>query len=159
MLTSNGLHIAIVKQIVHKYEIDLFKNIIMDEYIDPQKDVMPVPLYLDEVIAKDYSEDANAAITGSIKLISTLSKHDGAVLMTPDFSVYGFGVEITTNEIPNKIVSVKKSRGSVRKAKPIDPERFGTRHRSAMRFCWANPGSVAFVISQDGRGQSYYKIE
>lgn len=150
LIDFKRLHNAIVMQIVHKYEEDLFENVISGSYLDPEKEEMPVNLYLDDAIARSDSEDANSAIAGSIKFISTLSRHDGAVLMTPDLTVSGFGIEITVNEPPEKIISVKKSHGSVLKAKQIDPEKYGTRHRSAMRFCWANPGSVAFVISQDG---------
>ena len=32
----------------------------------------------------------------------------------------------------------------------IDPAQYGTRHRSMMSYCAAVPGSVGFVISQDG---------
>lgn len=150
LIDFERLHIAIVKQIVHTYQENQFEKVIHSEYLDRNKEVMPVDLYLEDMIARYDRQDANAAIAGSIKFISTLSKHDGAVLMSPDFSVSGFGVEVTTSEPPEKIVSVKKSSKSVLKSKPINPERFGTRHRSAMRFCWTNPGSVAFVISQDG---------
>lgn len=31
-----------------------------------------------------------------------------------------------------------------------DARRFGTRHQSMMRLCFARPGSVGFVVSQDG---------
>ena len=32
----------------------------------------------------------------------------------------------------------------------LDPNHYGSRHRSMMRYCSHNPGSVGFVISQDG---------
>jgi hypothetical protein len=152
------LRSAIVMQVVHKYEEDFFGDVISNSYLDTNEEEMPVTLYLDEAIAKSDSEDANSAIAGSIKFISTLSRHDGAVLMSPDLSVSGFGVEITTNEAPPKIFSIKKSHGSIPKEKKIDVEKFGTRHRSAIRFCWTNPGSVAFVISQDGGVRAITKL-
>jgi hypothetical protein len=144
------LHLAVVKQIVHRYEENLFGDMIHGKYIEKDKEIIPVDLYLNETIARNDSEDASASIDGSIKFVCTLSKHDGAVLMSPDFSVSGFGVEITTNKAPPQVVSIKKSNAGIQKAKPMDTEKFGTRHRSAMRFCWANPGAVAFVISQEG---------
>ena len=36
------------------------------------------------------------------------------------------------------------------KSEPINLRKFGTRHRSAYRFCMSVPGSLAFIISQDG---------
>jgi hypothetical protein len=69
-------------------------------------------------------------------------------LLNPDLSVRGFGVEITVAGEPD----------SLRLAADADAEdtielpytRWGTRHRSMMRYCWAVPNSVGFVLSQDG---------
>jgi hypothetical protein len=36
------------------------------------------------------------------------------------------------------------------KVTALDYNHFGTRHRSMMRYCAAVPGSVGFVVSQDG---------
>jgi DNA integrity scanning protein DisA with diadenylate cyclase activity len=33
----------------------------------------------------------------------------------------------------------------------MDSESFGMRHRSAVRFAATTPGSVAFIVSQDGK--------
>ena len=52
------------------------------------------------------------------------------------------------NELSNLLESGQK----------IDTDKFGTRHRSAMRFCWANRGAVAFVISQDGGVRAITKL-
>jgi hypothetical protein len=42
---------------------------------------------------------------------------------------------------------------------PFSPEELGTRHRSMMRYCNAYPGSVGFVISQDGDIRAISKVK
>ena len=41
----------------------------------------------------------------------------------------------------------------------IDPYHYGTRHRSMMRYCMAHPGSVGFVISQDGEIRAITRVQ
>jgi hypothetical protein len=73
--------------------------------------------------------------------IASLSNVDGAVLMTDHFRLLGFGVEA----LPHGDVRHLRLRGQI-----VDIEKYGTRHRSAARFCASYPGSLAFVCSQDG---------
>ena len=60
----------------------------------------------------------------------------------------GFGVEITAPEIEIDVVTVRAGNSTV--GRKVALERFGTRHRSMFRYCAANPGSVGFVLSEDG---------
>ena len=41
---------------------------------------------------------------------------------------------------------------------PLSSDAFGTRHRSMMRYCNSNPGSVGFVISEDGDIRAMTKV-
>jgi hypothetical protein len=94
--------------------------------------------------------EANQSLTGAIKFIATLSRIDGLILCGTDLSVRGFGVEIVTKE-DVKSVSLSASSELAPKTTALIPaNRYGTRHRSMMRYCLAHPGSVGFVISQDG---------
>jgi hypothetical protein len=68
--------------------------------------------------------------------------------MTPRLEVCGFGVEITADAEPNMVIRALDPECGNREV--IDYAHYGTRHRSMMRYCHAIPGSIGFVISQDG---------
>lgn len=95
----------------------------------------------------DVKEYENS-ISGAIKYISSLSCVDGLVLMNSKFDTKGFGVEILCNDPPPHIYIAEDENGM--NLREVDYEHFGTRHRSMMRYCYKNPGSIGFVISQDG---------
>jgi len=93
--------------------------------------------------------ESEKEIEAAIWFIALLTRIDGLVLMNQALEVTGFGVEITIAKEP---VSVRKAlTGDAAKdsRKKFNYTYFGTRHRSMMRYCSANPGSVGFVISQD----------
>lgn len=77
--------------------------------------------------------------------IATLTGVDGALVMTTDFKVLGFGGEIlaTSHALDTVIDSSDKRR-------KIRVDSFGTRHRSAFRFCSSLEDSFAFIVSSDG---------
>lgn len=78
-----------------------------------------------------------------------LAAMDGAVLVDCRARILGFGVKITSSDpvsVPARLALT--SDASELDASPLP--KLGTRHNSAARFCYHNPGSIAFVISQDG---------
>ena len=79
------------------------------------------------------------------KTIASLTSVDGAVAITTQFRVLGFGGEILTND--SSLSHVVHPSESL-KITPI--ESLGTRHRSAFRFCYSLEDSVAFIFSSDG---------
>ena len=93
--------------------------------------------------------DFDEAIFEMAYLIAGCAEVDGAVVLTKNFEVLGFGGEIS-GELPGVV--------SVRQALDLEGETYedeitqsvGTRHRSAYRLCLAVPGALAIVISQDG---------
>lgn len=91
--------------------------------------------------------EAESELEGAISFIASLSRVDGAVLCDPYLNVLGFGAVITVESSPPQPHRARDSRGQ--KLSCVDSN-LGTRHRSVMRFCWANPGSVGFVSSHDG---------
>ena len=106
-------------------------------------------LYYENEELNDQIVEWNDAINESAKFMGSLAGVDGAVLITDRLRLIGFGVEIKTNEPQLKKVKVATdSFGNSKKTVPI--EDFGTRHRSAFRFCAKNENSVIFVVSQDG---------
>jgi hypothetical protein len=123
---------------------------IHDEYLETNRKTLPIGLHLDEGLLEQGIEDSQMEVTGCVRFISSLSCVDGLILMRPDLTVAGFGTEITNNQkLGPTFMSTNAARytSSLRK---IDPNHFGTRHRSMMRFCQLHPASVGFVVSHDG---------
>lgn len=81
--------------------------------------------------------------------VASLSAVDGAVVITDRLRVIGFGGEITAGSPTLSSVRIAVDEdGIAGNHRPITS--FGTRHRSALRFCSSLEDAVAFVISQDG---------
>ena len=84
--------------------------------------------------------------------MSRIALVDGAVVMNEFGVVFGFGGMIrTSNELDFEVL-VADSRNFKGKGKSIKLSEFsgGSRHRSALSFCYDNPGAAALVVSHDG---------
>ena len=92
---------------------------------------------------KEEIEESLRDIACAIACLSTI---DGAVVMTDSFQVIGFGGEVIATSPSLKEISIHGDKPQ--KNIPID--NFGTRHRSAFRFCSSFEDSIAFIVSQDG---------
>ena len=82
-------------------------------------------------------------------LVAMLANVDGAVVMTDQLEVLGFGAEIS-GALP-EVASVDRSldlEGTRSIAE--DTDRVGTRHRSAYRLCQHLEDALVIVVSQDG---------
>ncbi|MYD45821.1 MAG: hypothetical protein F4W92_05660 [Gammaproteobacteria bacterium] len=79
------------------------------------------------------------------KCMAALTNVDGAVVMTTRFNVLGFSGEI--KDVSPTLCNVVDA---LRPRREIPIETFGTRHRSAFRFCSNLEDSVAFIVSADG---------
>jgi hypothetical protein len=123
---------------------------IHDEYLDKGVGSIPAQLYLTEFVSGAEQDDSESEINGAIWFISLLSRVDGLVLLTPHLEVRGFGVEITSNDPPVRLANATNPTATQSGRTQLDYNHFGTRHRSMMRYCAKHPGSVGFVISQDG---------
>ena len=111
---------------------------------------IPLDLYLDETVSESNLCDVRSEIDGALWFISLLTRVDGLILMTKHLVVRGFGVEIKTAAPPEKVLLSETASIEEHQFHEIDYNHFGTRHRSMMRYCYRYPGSVGFVISQDG---------
>jgi len=94
-------------------------------------------------------EKSKEMVKRSVGFLSSLSAVDGAIVITDKLRLLGFGAEIIAPS-PSldkvKIISdFEKNIGDY-----INIEFFGTRHRSAFRFCSSFEDSVIFIVSQDG---------
>ena len=85
-----------------------------------------------------------------VRTIASLAGVDGAIVITRDLQVLGFGAKIavTGNAVP-KICMFRPVPGSQEVVSSPLEDLGGTRHQSSARFVNANRDTVAVVISQD----------
>ena len=149
-ISYSRLRTALQRHAVANAQQLIASGIIGDEYMDKDAEDMPLFLHLDEVIAGYDLEEIRNELTGVIWFTSLLTRVDGLVLLDPNLEVQGFGVEITVPEEPSEIYSAGDAWASESLLRKVDYQHYGTRHRSMMKYCAKFPGSVGFVISQDG---------
>ena len=135
---------ASVLSIKHTYYSDLIHS----DYLDEKVEEIPTGLYLDETVSGTELNDANDELTGCVRFLGSLSRVDGLILLDSQLRLKAFGVEITVKHEPKKVAIAQNSQAT--KTKSLDLNDYGTRHRSMLRYCAANPASVGFVVSQDG---------
>lgn len=88
-------------------------------------------------------------------LVARLAFMDGAMVLDAALNLLGSGAMIRSplRSAPGEIeyVLIKPTEPSEHPApRSVDDFPGGSRHRSAIEFCYWNPGSVAIVVSQDG---------
>jgi hypothetical protein len=89
------------------------------------------------------------ALIEAADFVADLTAVDGAVVLTKTFELVGFGAEISG--ALQAVTTIARALDADATATRIEPtESYGTRHRSAYRFCKALPEAIAIVISQDG---------
>lgn len=93
--------------------------------------------------------------------VASLATVDGAILLSRDLRLYGFGAEITASQPPSadEWIEYDDHPEPLGKPEPEPLSDFGMRHRSAIRFCQEVPGTMAFVISQDGGIRLFHSVE
>ena len=90
-------------------------------------------------------DDIDKKIQDIAKSIASLTGVDGALVITTQFKVLGFGGEIVaTSRNLNSVITVSDQR------REVSIDSLGTRHRSAFRFCSSFEDSVVFIVSSDG---------
>jgi hypothetical protein len=103
--------------------------------------------FQDYVNLSEERDDIDESLSDVAQAMASLSSVDGAVIMNQHFQVLGFGAEVIATSPSLSIVKVVTT-GTDLIEVPV--ESFGTRHRSAFRFCSSLEDSIAFVLSQDG---------
>jgi len=140
---------ALINRGIHLIESTIADDQILD-FIDYDAEDIPTDYFLDKLVGESGLLDLESEIHGSIWFISLLSRVDGLVLLRPDLSVRGFGVEI---RLTDRLEDVFRSTGPMAASgslRKVNFDQFGTRHRSMMRYCSHIDNSVGFVISHDG---------
>ena len=88
-------------------------------------------------------------IADFVRTTAFLAGVDGAIVMTRKLGVVGFGSEIVVSRRSIHTVRIAHDpEGSRFEEVPI--ERYGTRHRSAVRLAAEIRGVICLVVSQDG---------
>ena len=92
------------------------------------------------------------SIESLVRPTAALAAVDGAVVITKDLAVLGFGAKIAaTREVPREVLTVQPGPTDQQFLKCTLEQLGGTRHQSAARFIGANQTAVAMVFSQDRR--------
>ena len=100
--------------------------------------------------AHTFLENVRREIADFESFAATLSGVDGVVILTKRLRIIGFGGEITAiSPSLSEIRVASDKEGNVGVSRPITS--FGTRHRSAFRFCSSFEDAVGLVVSQDGQ--------
>ncbi|HEX7778516.1 MAG TPA: hypothetical protein VF424_04725 [Vicinamibacterales bacterium] len=94
--------------------------------------------------------DAEEQLGDAADLVARLTAVDGALVMTSDLRVLGFGAEIVLDTaVPVTAYEVIGNPDLSESWPEVDSQSFGMRHRSALRCVSVSNGVAAFVISQD----------
>ena len=93
---------------------------------------------------RNYEDTARDAA----RFIASLTAVDGAVVLTDQLRIIGFGAEVKVRTGTDMIHVAEDAEGENIFAAPFTG--YGTRHRSSFRFVEGIEPSVAFILSQDG---------
>lgn len=157
-LKYSRLHESICRSVAADYRKHLTSDKLWEHYNPDQETEVPFSICFNDGEADNFTEDCESEITGCVSLISSLARVDGAVLFGPDMAAVGFGCELLCEQEPpfvylSSAPTLKST--SLNRAKA---DQFGTRHRSMIRLCWGRPGSLGFVISQDGAARAVMRV-
>lgn len=124
---------------------------LMGDGLEEDPDYIDAERYFENVISANEVDDAKDAIAGAVDFVASLSRVDGLVLLDTNLVVHGFGCEIIAHGDDNcTLFQANNSSPTKGRLRRLDPERFGTRHRSMLRYCSEDESSVGFVVSNDG---------
>lgn len=153
------LRSALQRWAVARVQQDMASMTIGEDYLEAKLEEMPVGLHLDEVVSGYDLEEIREELEGAIWFISLLTRVDGLVLMNKKLEVLGFGVEITVADELSEVFISNAPDANEAAISSFEYLRYGTRHRSMMRYCGKHPGSVGFVVSQDGDVRAITKVK
>jgi hypothetical protein len=107
----------------------------------------------------------NAALAAEVDLgdiadlIARLSAVDGALVLTADLRLIGFGAEIVLDASAHVTAYEAGGHwGFSGPRVPVDSHSFGMRHRSALRCVSVAESTAAFAVSQDGTVSFFWRL-
>jgi hypothetical protein len=95
-----------------------------------------------------YVAKTEALMRERLDAIARLASIDGALLLSPEFELMGFGAKLRAAPWDGTVLEGPDGVGGG--GQPFDFSRLGARHASAVAYVAALPGTVAFVVSADG---------
>ena len=103
---------------------------------------------------------AEESLADAAGVVAGLTAVDGALVLTSDLRVIGFGAEIVLDAAQPVVAHEVTGHAQSPAAWPaVDSESFGMRHRSALRCVGVTERTAAFVVSQDGHVSLFWKQE
>jgi hypothetical protein len=99
-------------------------------------------------ISMSYVIEAQALIRARLDALARLASMDGALLLSPEFDLVGFGARLRAPSWTGTVMEGADGFGG--EGRPFDVSRLGARHTSAAAYVAAVPGTVAFVACADG---------
>lgn len=123
---------------------------IADHFRGRDRSALPRRLHEDHKTQRGQLETHKNEILGCVRFIASLSRVDGFVILDKSLVVHGFGVELRADSNLSEIWRARDSRAQPRLMKIGHLEEYGTRHRAMIRYCFEIPGTIGFVVSQDG---------
>jgi DisA bacterial checkpoint controller nucleotide-binding len=106
----------------------------------------------------EHIHDKYQTLFDSARAVAKLSTADGCLVFDRELRLLGFKGEVLVREDP-ECVELDLNHKDFKQKEVFDINQFGTRHRSAARFCGKVPGAVIFVVSQDGDIRLFVHID
>lgn len=101
-------------------------------------------------ILENAAFDAEEQLGDAADFVARLTAVDGALVITSDLRVLGFGAEIVLDTaVPVTAYEVVGNPDRAETWPEVDSQSFGMRHRSALRCVSVSNSVAAFVVSQD----------
>lgn len=150
---------AIQRFAVHTIKLCDIEDSLFEDFIDKNEEAMPVLSHLDQAVFSNEKEETREELTGCVRFIASLSRVDGLVVMSRSLAVRGYGAIIKVKEVPPSVWLAGDPAASVDGMQRTVPSHFGTRHQSMMSMCYFRPGSVGFVVSQDGDVRAMTRVD
>ena len=91
---------------------------------------------------------AQVLMRARLDALARLACIDGALLLSPDFELVGFGARLRAPAWSGTVMEGPDGHGGG--GRPLDASRHDARHAAAAAYVGAVPGAVAFVASADG---------
>ncbi|OKS87269.1 putative sensor domain DACNV-containing protein [Mucilaginibacter polytrichastri] len=152
-----------LKIAISKYAKETINNYVAENLIDGNlnggRKVISKTSYLEESRSLYAKNEIADEIKGAISFLSSHTCVDGVLLFDRDMVSKGFGAVLKARRMPKKIFVSGTATATPKSMMPVDPNHFGTRHRSMIAYCWNYPGSLGLVISQDGDIRAFYRID
>jgi hypothetical protein len=153
---------ALPLKIKYRLDSDIIQTALREralvEPVHPRKAGHSPRVYDDSTLADSLLLDRDLGQV--IDFVASVAAVDGAVVLSRDLSLRGFGAEITHSRTPSdeECVEYDDHPEPLGRPAPESLSDFGMRHRSAIRFCQDVPGAMAFVVSQDGGIRMFHNV-